>query len=82
MFEKVVVIDGRGHLLGRLASTIAKELLGGCVQCVFSAILLHSITNAFVTRLIIHHRQHVVITRCEEVNVSGNRKCCVLGFCE
>jgi len=29
MFEKVIVIDGFGHLLGRLASTIAKELLNG-----------------------------------------------------
>ncbi|CAM9146413.1 unnamed protein product [Ascophyllum nodosum] len=29
MFEKPIVIDGRGHLLGRLASTVAKELLGG-----------------------------------------------------
>mmetsp|Transcript_32155 Transcript_32155/g.80093 ORF Transcript_32155/g.80093 Transcript_32155/m.80093 type:complete len:203 (+) Transcript_32155:39-647(+) len=29
MFEKVVVIDCRGHLLGRLASTVAKELLTG-----------------------------------------------------
>jgi large subunit ribosomal protein L13Ae len=29
MFEKQVVIDCRGHLLGRLASTIAKELLAG-----------------------------------------------------
>lgn len=29
MFEKRVVIDCRGHLLGRLASAIAKELLGG-----------------------------------------------------
>ncbi len=28
-FEKLVLIDGRGHLLGRLASTIAKELLSG-----------------------------------------------------
>ncbi|ODV83944.1 hypothetical protein CANARDRAFT_202097 [[Candida] arabinofermentans NRRL YB-2248] len=28
-FEPVVVIDGKGHLLGRLASTIAKELLNG-----------------------------------------------------
>lgn len=26
---KTVVIDGRGHLMGRLASTIAKELLNG-----------------------------------------------------
>lgn len=29
MFEKVVVIDCRGHLMGRLASMIAKELLNG-----------------------------------------------------
>jgi large subunit ribosomal protein L13Ae len=29
MFEKEVVIDGRGHLLGRLASYVAKDLLSG-----------------------------------------------------
>jgi len=29
MFEKVVIIDGRGHLIGRLASVLAKELLNG-----------------------------------------------------
>ena len=29
MFEKEVVIDGRGHLVGRLASKVAKELLNG-----------------------------------------------------
>ena len=29
MFEKEVVIDGRGHLLGRLASIVAKQLLMG-----------------------------------------------------
>lgn len=28
-FQKRVVVDGRGHLLGRLASTVAKELLLG-----------------------------------------------------
>ena len=37
MFEKIVVIDCRFHLLGRLASIIAKELLAGqrvvCVRC-------------------------------------------------
>ena len=27
MFEKQIVIDGKGHMLGRLASVIAKELL-------------------------------------------------------
>jgi len=29
MFEKLVIVDGRGHLLGRLASALAKELLNG-----------------------------------------------------
>ncbi|KAG0086138.1 60S ribosomal protein L16B, partial [Podila epicladia] len=28
-FEKVVVIDGKGHLLGRLASIVAKQALTG-----------------------------------------------------
>ncbi|KEP61488.1 UNVERIFIED_CONTAM: ribosomal protein RPL13A [Hammondia hammondi] len=36
-FKKVVVIDCQGHLLGRLASVVAKELLKGqqiiCVRC-------------------------------------------------
>jgi len=27
--EKEIVVDGRGHLLGRLASKVAKELLNG-----------------------------------------------------
>eukprot|EP00922_Rhytidocystis_sp_ex-Travisia-forbesii_P016770 GHVS01025055.1.p1 GENE.GHVS01025055.1~~GHVS01025055.1.p1 ORF type:complete len:228 (-),score=27.50 GHVS01025055.1:446-1054(-) len=29
MFQKLVIIDGRTHLLGRLASTIAKQILNG-----------------------------------------------------
>jgi len=29
MFQKVVIVDGHGHLLGRLASILAKELLNG-----------------------------------------------------
>jgi len=29
MFEKLVVVDCRGHLMGRLASILAKELLNG-----------------------------------------------------
>ena len=37
VFQKVIVVDTRGHLLGRLASLLAKELLMGqsvvCVRC-------------------------------------------------
>lgn len=29
MFQPTVIIDGKGHLLGRLASVVAKELLNG-----------------------------------------------------
>jgi large subunit ribosomal protein L13Ae len=29
MFDKLIVVDGRGHLMGRLASIVAKELLNG-----------------------------------------------------
>jgi large subunit ribosomal protein L13Ae len=29
MFEKEIVIDGKGHLIGRLSSYVAKELLNG-----------------------------------------------------
>lgn len=29
MFEKEIIVDGKDHLLGRLASYIAKQLLNG-----------------------------------------------------
>ena len=29
MFEKEIIVDGKDHLLGRLASTVAKQLLNG-----------------------------------------------------
>ena len=29
VFEKQIVIDARGHLLGRLASIVAKQVLSG-----------------------------------------------------
>ena len=47
MFEKVVVVDARAHMMGRLASVVAKELLNG---------------------------QHVVLVRCEGINISGSRE--------
>jgi len=49
MFEKQIVVDGRGHMLGRLASVVAKELLAGqcvvvvrCEQLVVSGSLLRN----------------------------------------
>ena len=29
MHEKVIIIDGKDHILGRLSSTLAKQLLSG-----------------------------------------------------
>ena len=29
VFQKCIVVDGRDHMLGRLASVVAKELLSG-----------------------------------------------------
>lgn len=34
MFNKVIVIDARGHLLGRLASYVAKQLLSGTLKII------------------------------------------------
>jgi len=45
MFEKEIIIDGKGHLVGRLASIVAKHILRG---------------------------QHVVVVRCEALNISGS----------
>eukprot|EP00614_Pseudopedinella_elastica_P009583 CAMPEP_0172608726 /NCGR_PEP_ID=MMETSP1068-20121228/28791_1 /TAXON_ID=35684 /ORGANISM="Pseudopedinella elastica, Strain CCMP716" /LENGTH=220 /DNA_ID=CAMNT_0013412065 /DNA_START=78 /DNA_END=740 /DNA_ORIENTATION=+ len=49
MFEKQVIVDGKKHLLGRLASVVAKELLNGqavvvlrCEQLVVTGSLLRN----------------------------------------
>ena len=49
MFEKEIIIDGRGHLVGRLASKVAKEILRGqrvvvvrCEQLVLSGSLFRN----------------------------------------
>jgi hypothetical protein len=34
MFKKLIVIDGKGHLLGRLASYVAKALLSGILSSI------------------------------------------------
>jgi len=56
-----LVIDGRGHLLGRLASIVAKQILNGqrlvVVRCeeinvsgsFFRSRLMHPVSGCFVT---------------------------------
>lgn len=60
MFEKEIIIDGRAHLLGRLASIVAKELLNGqrvvvvrCEQIIKSGSLFR---NKLIRQEQMHHR--------------------------
>ena len=54
MFEKEIVIDGRGHLVGRLASKIAKELLNGQRVVVVRSELLMRSGSLFRNKLKYH----------------------------
>jgi hypothetical protein len=42
MFKKLIVVDAKGHLLGRLASYIAKTLLSGTIYLIQDKELLSS----------------------------------------
>ncbi|KAK9767112.1 60S ribosomal protein L16A [Basidiobolus ranarum] len=53
-FEKVVVIDGRGHLLGRLASIISKQILKGQKVVVVRCEALN-VTGSFFRNKIKYH---------------------------
>jgi len=54
MFEKEIVIDGRGHLLGRLASRVAKEILNGQRVVVVRCELLMRSGSLFRNKLKFH----------------------------
>jgi large subunit ribosomal protein L13Ae len=54
MFEKEIVIDGRGHLVGRLASKVAKELLNGQRVVVVRCELLQRSGSLFRNKLKYH----------------------------
>jgi len=54
MLEKEIIIDGRGHLLGRLSSKIAKELLNGQRIVVVRAELLNKSGSLFRNKLKLH----------------------------
>ena len=54
MFEKEIVIDGRGHLVGRLASKVAKELLNGQRVVVVRCELLQRSGSLFRNKLKFH----------------------------
>merc|ERR1712060_365268 len=61
MFEKEVVVDGRGHMLGRLASVVAKELLNGQRVVVVRCEGINISGSLFRNWL---HKREVVHKRC------------------
>merc|ERR1712151_589469 len=61
MFEKQIVIDGRGHMLGRLASVVAKELLNGQRVVVVRCEAINISGSLFRNWL---HKREVVHKRC------------------
>jgi large subunit ribosomal protein L13Ae len=68
MFEGPIVIDGRGHLLGRLAAVVAKELLNGqriivvrCEELVISGLFIRN-KNKYLLFLQKRHASNP--TRC------------------
>jgi large subunit ribosomal protein L13Ae len=54
MFEKEIVIDGRGHLVGRLASKVAKEILRGQRVVVVRCEQLQMSGSLFRNNIIFH----------------------------
>ena len=61
MFEKEIIIDGRNHLLGRLASIVAKELLNGQKVCVVRCEAILKSGSLFRSKL---KRQEKMHKRC------------------
>lgn len=55
MFEKLVVVDARGHLLGRLASYVAKQLLSGKLLVIQAKELL--LLDAKESTLLAHYSE-------------------------
>lgn len=58
MFEKEIVIDCKGHLLGRLASTIAKELLNGQKITLVRTEQINISGSLFRNQMLLTHRHN------------------------
>jgi len=51
MFEKLVIVDAKDHLMGRLASVVAKQLLNGQRVVVVRCELINISGSLFRNRL-------------------------------
>ena len=64
-YRQAIVIDGRGHLLGRLASVVAKTLLQGNDSHVCSLMTKSD-------WILSSSGRRVIVVRCEGINISGS----------
>ena len=66
---QTIVIDSRAHMLGRLASVVAKQILSGH-HIVGSGVVLELDPGPIICAYLAHDRIQVM-TRCEEITISG-----------
>merc|ERR1719451_162038 len=67
MFEKLVVIDCRGHLLGRLASFVAKEALAG------QKIMLVRAEEINISGSFIRNKLHMLMCKNKRMSTNPRR---------
>merc|ERR1711981_680266 len=67
MFEKLVVIDCRGHLLGRLASFVAKEALAG------QKIMLVRAEEINISGSFIRNKLHLLMKKQKRMSTNPRR---------
>merc|ERR1712070_671234 len=67
MFEKLVVIDCRGHLLGRLASFVAKEALAG------QKIMLVRVEEINISGSFIRNKLHLLMKKQKRMSTNPKR---------
>merc|ERR1711869_153277 len=67
MFEKLIVIDCRGHLLGRLASFVAKEALAG------QKIMLVRAEEINISGSFIRNKLHLLMRKQKRMSTNPRR---------
>merc|ERR1711990_1369327 len=67
MFEKLIVIDCRGHLLGRLASFVAKEALAG------QKIMLVRAEEINISGSFIRNKLHLLMKKQKRMSTNPRR---------
>ena len=67
LYFQQVVIDAKGHLLGRLASTVAKSLLSGkCPLTAYNRSGLHAGLTIAFSKMTLNMRVYSIFTKSKE----------------